>query len=238
LSDDAKLLQVNRLVAGYGKKEILRGVSLDVRCGEIVAVIGHNGAGKSTLLKAIFGVLPLQSGEVWLGGKRVLNVRPIALLKSGVAYVPQGNRVFGDLTVRDNLEIGGTSIVDRVCDSDAVERVLDLFPLLRHRLNQRAGTLSGGERQMLALANAFIISPRLLLIDEPSLGLATALVEEVLKQICQVSSARRTGVLIVEQKIRKVIKVASRVLVIRNGEVSFDGPTAGLDEAQLQLAYL
>jgi branched-chain amino acid transport system ATP-binding protein len=166
-----------------------------------------------------------------------LNVRPIALLKSGVAYVPQGNRVFGDLTVRDNLEIGGASIVDRICEADAVERVLNLFPPLRHRLNQRAGTLSGGERQMLALANAFIISPRLLLIDEPSLGLATALVEEALKQICHVSSARGTGVLIVEQKIRKVIKIASRVLVIRNGEVSFDGPTAGLDEAQLQPAY-
>lgn len=231
-------LKVESLVAGYGKKQVLNGVSLDVRAGEIVALVGHNGAGKSTLLKAVFGLIPIWEGELALDGKLLESPNPRELLGSGVAYVPQGNRVFTDLTVRENLEIGGTNITDGGQLHERIERVFALFPMLKARLRQRAGTLSGGERQMLALANALILSPRLLLLDEPSLGLAPPLVTQALRRIQQISRESGVAVLIVEQKVRQVLKVAERVCVLRNGHVCFSGSTQSLDESMLRQIYL
>lgn len=233
------LLKVNSLVTGYRKKQVLNGVSLDVACGEIVALIGHNGAGKSTLLKAVFGLLPVWQGHVVLDGEPVCVPSPRNLLGKGVAYVPHGNRVFTDLTVRENLEMGGVTLPNGARLNEGIERAFTLFPVLKSRLCQRAGTLSGGEKQMLALANALVLSPRLLLLDEPSLGLAPQLVAEALGRIQQISRDSGVAVLIVEQKVREVLKIAQRVYVLQNGLVSFSGTTDSLsDDAKLREVYL
>ncbi len=233
------LLRVDSLVTGYGKKQILNGVSLEVEPGEIVALIGHNGAGKSTLLKAVFGLLRVWSGQVFYDGRVLNGATPRDLLRSGMAYVPQGNRVFSDLTVRENLEMGGVTLPRKELLKAGIERALTLFPALRERLRQRAGTLSGGEKQMLALANALIVSPRMLLLDEPSLGLAPPMVTEALGRIQQISRDSNVSVLIVEQKVREVLKVAQRVCVLRMGRVSFAGPSEELkDDAKLREVYL
>jgi branched-chain amino acid transport system ATP-binding protein len=231
------LLKVRNLAAGYGKKQVLNGVSIDALPGEVVAIIGHNGAGKSTLLKAIFGVLPLWTGEVVIGGRRLSPPRPRDLLGSGVAYVPQGNRVFTDLTVSENLEVGAFLLSNRAGVNERLEHVFSLFPALKSRLRQRAGSLSGGEKQMLALANVLIISPRLLLLDEPSLGLAPSLVAGALNRIRQISRTSGMAVLIVEQKVREVLRVAHRVYVLRNGRISFSGSADKLDDVKLRGVY-
>jgi branched-chain amino acid transport system ATP-binding protein len=233
------LLKVDDLVAGYGKKQILNGVSLEVAPGEIVALIGHNGAGKSTLLKAVFGLLRVWGGKVCYDGTELKKQTPRELLRTGMAYVPQGNRVFTDLTVQENMEMGGVTLPRKELLKAGIERALTLFPVLRERLKQRAGTLSGGEKQMLALANALIVSPRMLLLDEPSLGLAPAMVTEALGRIQQISRDSKVSVLIVEQKVREVLKVAKRVCVLRMGRVSFAGPSEELkDDAKLREVYL
>lgn len=238
-TEQTSLLQVQDLIAGYGKKQVLNGVSLNVGLGEIVALIGHNGAGKSTLLKAIFGMIPIWQGQVSLNGMVKLKPTPREMLHSGVAYVPQGNRVFTDLTVKENLEMDGITLSNKELLKEGIERVFTLFPALKPRLKQRAGTLSGGEKQMLALANALILSPKLLLLDEPSLGLAPPLVSEALGRIQQINRDSGMTVLIVEQKVREVLKIAHRVYVLRTGRVSFTGPAEELkDDTKLREVYL
>ncbi|MGD0209181.1 MAG: ABC transporter ATP-binding protein [Verrucomicrobiota bacterium] len=223
----------------YGKKQIINDVSLKVEQGQIVALIGHNGAGKSTLLKAIFGMIPIWQGRVLLDGVVKPKPTPREMLHSGVAYVPQGNRVFTDLTVQENLEMGGITLSKKELLKEGIERVFTLFPALKPRLKQRAGTLSGGEKQMLALANALILSPKLLLLDEPSLGLAPPLVSEALGRIQQINRDSGVTVLIVEQKVREVLKIAHRVYVLRTGRVSFTGRAEELkDDAKLREVYL
>ena len=236
---DGCILNVIGLVTGYEKKQVVKGASLDVASSEVVALIGHNGAGKSTLLKAIFGLLPTWSGEILLDGEFVQSLHPQKLLRSGVAYVPQGNRVFTDLTVRENLEMGGVTLPSKALLDEGVERALSFFPPLKLRLSRRAGTLSGGEKQMLALGNALVLSPRLLLLDEPSLGLAPPLVSQALKRIKEISVNSGAAVLIVEQKVREILKIANRVYVLRNGRVSFSGSAVDLnDNAKLREVYL
>lgn len=233
------LLRIQALTAGYGKKQVLNCVSLEVASGEVVALIGHNGAGKSTLLKATFGLIPIWSGTIHLNGNTWPKPTPRELLCSGVAYVPQGNRVFTALTVRENLEVGGVTLPAKERLREGIERVFTLFPALKPRLKQTAGTLSGGEKQMLALASALVLSPRVLLLDEPSLGLAPPLVSEALNRIHDISAASGVTVLIVEQKVREVLRIARRVYVLRNGQVSFTGPAEDLkDDAKLREVYL
>lgn len=236
---ERRLLRVDSLVTGYGKKQVLNGLTLDIAPGEVVVLIGHNGAGKSTLLKAVFGLLPVWKGQVILDGVALHSPSPRELLRSGVAYVPQGNRVFTDLTVRENLEMGGVTLSNGALLKEGIERVFTLFPSLKARLRQHAGTLSGGEKQMLALANALVLSPRLLLLDEPSLGLAPPLVTEALGRIQQISRDSGVAVLMVEQKVREALKIAQRVYVLRNGLVSFSGPADFLsDDKKLREVYL
>jgi branched-chain amino acid transport system ATP-binding protein len=232
-------LDVANLVAGYGKKQIIDGVSLSVGGSKILALIGHNGAGKSTLLKAIFGLIPIWSGEVHFNGSLWPKPAPRALLRAGVAYVPQGNRVFTDLTVHENLEIGGVTLPNKQSLKDGIERVFTLFPMLRDRLKQRAETLSGGEKQMLSLANALVLSPKMLLLDEPSLGLAPPLASEALKRIRQINQDFGVTVLIVEQKVREVLKIADGAVVLRMGRVSFSGSARDLeDDTELRNVFL
>ena len=238
-SEPPHLLAVESLVTGYGKKQVINGVSLHVSSNEVVALIGHNGAGKSTLLKAVFGLLPIWKGEVVVNGVSSHSPTPRELLRAGVAYVPQGNRVFPDLTVRENLEMGGVTLYDRSEVNSGIENVLSFFPVLKTRLYQKAGTLSGGEKQMLAFANALVLSPQLLLLDEPSLGLAPPLVEKAFRHISQFSSGTNRSILIVEQKVREVLKIAQRVYVLRNGRVTFSGATNLLeDDAKLREVYI
>lgn len=233
------LLEVKNLVTGYGKREIVKGVCVDVASSEIVALIGHNGAGKTTVLKAIFGLIPMWSGELSVNGDSIRSPNPLKLLGRGVAYVPQGNRVFTELSVQENLEMGGVTLNSKAKLTEGIERAVDMFPALKPKLHQTAGTLSGGEKQMLALSNALVLSPRLLLLDEPSLGLAPRLVSEALMRIKEISTNSRTAVLIVEQKVREVLKIADRVSVLRNGRVSFSGPSTDLiDDTKLREVYL
>jgi branched-chain amino acid transport system ATP-binding protein len=233
------LLKVHGLVTGYGNKRVLNGASLEVGDGEIVALIGHNGAGKSTLLKAAFGMLPLWNGSIEIDGVKSDSPSPRSLLRAGVAYVPQGNRVFSDLSVGENLQLGGITLPRRGMLKAGMDRAFDLFPILKQRMRQRAGTLSGGEKQMLAVANVIVLSPRLLFLDEPSLGLSPHLVTIALKRIQQISRDEGAAVLIVEQKVRQVLEIARRVYVLRNGQVSFTGWANELsDDAALRQVYL
>jgi branched-chain amino acid transport system ATP-binding protein len=238
MSESRKFLSVETLITGYGKKQVLHGISLEVDSGEIVAIIGHNGAGKSTLLHALFGLLPIWRGSVHIEGKHVERLAPRELLRAGVALVPQGNNVFRNLTVGENLNVAGSIFAESSKLDAAVDRVLSLFPALRRRLRQRAGTLSGGEKQMLALGNALLLSPRLLFLDEPSVGLSPSLASEVLGYIQHISRDSGVAVLIVEQKVREVLKIAQRAYVLRNGLVSFAGSAESLNDAKLREVFI
>ena len=239
MSGRDRILSVSELVVGYEKKPVLKGVSIEVDRGEIVAVVGHNGAGKSTLLKSVFGVLPAWSGEVVIEGVPRQQFRPASLLKLGVAYVPQGSRVFGDLTVRENLQVAAAVLPDNEHTKEDFDSICVLFPLLAQRFQQRAGTLSGGEKQMLGLAGALITRPRLLLLDEPSLGLGPKLAEQALATVHAIRSSRQTSILIVEQKVRDVLKISDRAYVFRNGTISYSGPSDDLaNDAKLRSVFL
>ena len=233
------ILTFDRVVAGYGNRQVLNGVSIEVGEEEIVALIGHNGAGKSTLLKCAFGLVRPHGGKVVVLGNCLGNSRPASMLKKGVAYVPQGNRVFGDLSVLENLRIAATVHSQPHRLSEDLEVVFRQFPILRERSEGRASTLSGGEKQMLAFASALILKPRLLLIDEPSLGLGPKLVRSVLDQITEIRRNWGTTVLIVEQKVKEVLRIADRVYVLRGGSVAFSGPVSDLEnEETLRSVYL
>ncbi len=239
MPDETPHIAFHNVCTGYGRKQVLDRVTLDVGASELVALIGHNGSGKSTLLKAAFGLLPVWNGDIVLSGLSCAPTTPRDMLRHGVAYVPQGNRVFGELTVHENLELGGLTLPSKGQVKDAIEDVLLLFPALRQRLKVRASSLSGGEKQMLALANAFVLSPRLLLLDEPSLGLAPPLVREALNRIKSINQSAGVSVLVVEQKVREVIRIAERVHVLRHGRVAFTGPADSLrDDATLRKVYL
>jgi branched-chain amino acid transport system ATP-binding protein len=211
------------LFVGYGGKPVLHGIDMELRAGEVLCLIGHNGAGKSTLLKAVFGLLPVWERQVVFDGKPLNSSKPRDLLRAGLAYIPQGNRVFTDLTVRENLEVGGVTLSDKQKRNEGIDRALSMFPVLKERLRQRAGTLSGGEKQMLALANALVLSPRLLLLDEPSLGLSPSLVTEAFGRIQQLNHDNGVTILIVEQKVREVLKICHRVCCLKLGKVTYIG---------------
>ncbi|AUV84068.1 ABC transporter ATP-binding protein [Salinigranum rubrum] len=217
--DDA-LLSVRGVETGYGDLQVLRGVDLDVRAEEIVLVFGPNGAGKSTLMRAIYRLLPLWAGTVTVGGTDVSAVETDDLVDYGVGYVPQTENVFPNLTVSENLDIGGAAV------SGSKRRraeLYDLFPRLEERLEQRASTLSGGERQMLAMARALMADPDVLLVDEPSAGLAPQLVDRAFDHVQRVRE-EGTAVLMVEQNVRAALGVADRGYVLDMGENRFEGP--------------
>lgn len=215
-------LALDGIETGYGKKQVLFGVSLEASRGEIVALVGPNGAGKSTVLKAICGVLSPWHGRVRFQGRFVRFASPADAVKAGIGFSPQGNRVFPELTVRENLEMGGYGLKRR----DVVRRMeelLELFPDLSDRARTQAGKLSGGEQQMLALARALMTEPKLMLLDEPSLGLAPQLIRRAFEMISEIRKDRVTTMLIVEQKVREVLLISDRVYALKLGKVSFEG---------------
>jgi len=227
------LFGTRNLVAGYGKKTVVRGVDLEVGPGEIVTVLGHNGAGKTTLLRAVFGLNRVRDGQVMFAGRDITGRTPSANIADGIALVPQGHGIFRSLSVVQNLELGGFSITDRRVMAERMARAFALFPILAERRSQIGGTLSGGEQQMLAIGMALMSAPRFLILDEPSIGLAPLLVERVMEAIREINRGG-TAILLVEQNLKHGLAVASRAVVLNRGLKVFDGDPAELaDESRL-----
>ena len=217
------LLNVTGAEVSYSGKTVVKGVSLGVNAGEIVGLIGHNGAGKTTLLKAIVGVLPLDRGEVVFRGEKVNGRKPFVRIREGLVYVPQGGTVFTELTVAENLEMGGCTLSDPSRLEENCSRVYGLFPALKERRNGKAGVLSGGERQMLAIGMGLAAGPRLLMLDEPSGGLAPLLVQRLFEVIRSIRDLYRTSILVVEQNVARVLDCADRIYGMQNGLIVFEG---------------
>ena len=229
-------LEVDGLSVRYGTQEAVRGISFEVGPGEVVALLGANGAGKTTTLRAVSGLLRPSGGQVRLDGRRLDRLPAHEVVGAGVAHVPEGRRVFARMTVEENLELGGYT--DRRGMRTALDGVLALLPVLAERRSQPAGTLSGGEQQLLALGRALMSSPRVLLLDEPSTGLAPQAVEAVLAVVAG-RAAEGTAVLLVEQDAGVALSLASRAYVLETGRVVAQGPSAALrDDPAVRAAYL
>ena len=229
LSMNNILLQLNNIEAGYGKKQILFGLSMEVYKKEIIAIIGPNGAGKSTLLKTVFGLLSTKQGKIIYKSCDIKNRKPSFNVADGINFVPQGNRVFDELTVLENLEIGGYQLNGNNFKARC-EEIFNLFPLLKEHQNQNAASLSGGEKQILALGRALINKPQLLLLDEPSLGLSPKLVNLLMKKIKEINQKLNISILIVEQKVHEVLSICDRVYLLKLGRVAFHGSSRELTE--------
>ena len=232
------VLRADHLTAGYGKMIILHGVTLEVRHGEIVAVIGPNGAGKSTAFKSIVGFLRPTSGRVRFDGQDITGLRPDQVLHRGLAYVPQGRIVFPQMTVLENLEMGAYIERDAARIREALDRVYALFPILAQRRTQKAGTMSGGEQQMVAIARALMTTPKLILLDEPSLGLAPKFVSLIFEKLGEMRHAGFT-LMIVEQNAAKALAVTDRAYVLELGRNRFEGAgRALLEDPEVKRLYL
>jgi ABC-type branched-subunit amino acid transport system ATPase component len=223
VSSDAPLLLAEHLTAGYGRIDILHDVGLAVRPGEIVSVIGPNGAGKSTTFKTIVGFLRPRTGRVVFDGEDITGLRTDLVLRRGLAYVPQGRIVFPQMTVRENLEMGGFIERDRARLAAALERVFTLFPVLHERRRQKAGTMSGGEQQMVAMGRALMTEPKLILLDEPSLGLAPKFVTLIFDKLIEMKTTGYT-LMLVEQNATRALAIADRGYVLELGRNRFEGP--------------
>lgn len=232
------LLEIEKVHTFYGEIHALKGVSLIVDQGEIVSLIGANGAGKSTLLKTTSGLLRPRSGSIRLNGEDLTQYPPHKIVAKGVVQVPEGRRVFGRLTIAENLEMGAFAISDQKLVKNNLERVFKLFPRLKERCKQVAGTLSGGEQQMLATGRALMANPRILLMDEPSMGLAPVLVESIFEIIRQLYT-EGTTVLLVEQNARMALQIAGRGYVLQSGSVIMTGTAENLRQnKRIREAYL
>ena len=230
------MLAVRELAAGYGPIRALHGVTLDVAAGDVVAVIGPNGAGKSTLLNTVVGVLRPRGGRVIFDGCDVTGQPPERLVSRGLCLVPERRQVFAELPVQDNLALGAYS--RRGATAADLERIYALFPVLRERARQLAGTLSGGQQQMLAIGRGLMSRPKLLMLDEPSLGLAPLVVRDIMATVAGLRGAGTT-VLLVEQNARAALEIADRAYVLEGGRVALEGPAkALLSDEQVQRAYL
>ena len=232
------LLHVDKLNVFYGGVQALRDVSFTVGSGEIVSLIGANGAGKSTTLRAISGVVRPASGSIVHNGKPIAGLAPHRIVRLGISHVPEGRGVFADMTVRENLEMGAYTRESRTEVEESFGRVFALFPRLSERASQIAGTLSGGEQQMLAIGRAVVQRPDLLLLDEPSMGLSPVLVDEIFRMIAEINRAGAT-ILLVEQNASMALSVASRAYVLETGEIVLSGEATGLREnPKVREAYL
>ena len=231
------LLQLRGLRGGYGRAEVLRGIDLEVQHGEIVALLGSNGAGKSTLNNIVSGVVPASAGTVFFDGQDITNRHYREVVKAGLIQVPEGRKVFPNLSVLENLELGSFTRA-RARRASNLERVFAIFPRLKERLRQKAGTMSGGEQQMLAIGRGLMAEPRLLILDEPSLGLSPLLVEEMFTLIKRLHG-EGLAVLLVEQNVGQSLDIAQRAYVMENGGMRFNGtPAELLASDEIRRAYL
>jgi branched-chain amino acid transport system ATP-binding protein len=232
------VLELRDLDVSYGHVQALRGLSLSVGEGEIVAILGNNGAGKTTTLSSVSGVARASSGSIHAFGEDITKASPWDIVARGVVHVPEGRRIFSRLTVRENLQLGGYLVKDQSVVQQRMDEVFELLPRLGERSNQQGGTLSGGEQQMLAVGRAMVSGPRLLMLDEPSMGLAPLVVAQIMDLI-QSINARGTAVLLVEQNARAALRIADRAYVIDSGRVTLEGPAAELaGDARVVDAYL
>ncbi|MBK6693509.1 MAG: ABC transporter ATP-binding protein [Myxococcales bacterium] len=238
LADGVPLLQLEDVRVHYGGVKAIKGVSMTVAAGEIVALIGANGAGKTTTLKSIVRLLPLAGGAIRFAGRDLAAVATEDTVELGVSLVPEGRAIFPNLTVKENLELGAYLHKDKVAMAESMADIAELFPRIKERLTQEAGTLSGGEQQMLAIGRALMARPTLLLLDEPSLGIAPKLAGQIFDAIRAIAAAGVT-VLLVEQNTRMALAVSQRAYVLRTGEVAMSGASADLAKnAEIQAAYL
>ena len=233
------ILAVDDLQVNYGAVSAVKGVTLTVGPGEVVALLGANGAGKSTTLRTISGLIRPTSGAIRFAGERIDRLPPSRIVRIGIAHCPEGRRVFGSLTVAENMRLGAVTRSDQGLVAEDRERMFDLFPILRDRMHQSAGTLSGGEQQMLALARALMARPKLLLLDEPSLGIAPIVVQSIFRTLAELKTMG-VAILLVEQSISLALGLADRAYVLRTGEVSLAGSAAALkaDYERVAAAYL
>jgi branched-chain amino acid transport system ATP-binding protein len=232
------MLEVHDLHVAYGAAPALRNVSLDVRDGEMLAVVGPNGAGKTTLINTLAGLLRAERGRIVLDGQDITEWPPHRFCAAGVALVPEGRRLFTGMSVLENLELGSYLPAAKAHRSESLAAALTLFPALRERLQSPAGELSGGQQQMVAIARALMARPRLLLLDEPSLGLAPRLVDDMFAAICRIN-AEGTAVLLVEQNVAMAMQVCTRAYVLEEGRIVAEGePQALLARPEIQRAYL
>ena len=216
------ILNIKNLHSGYNGLEILKGIDLEIKEKEIVALIGPNGAGKSTVIKSVFGFAKVNSGEIKFNRKNILGLKPHELLSHGVCYINQGRIIFGNLTIKENLEIGAFLVKERSKIKEKLEKVYEKFPILREREHTLAYTLSGGQRQMLALGRALMQSPKLLMMDEPSLGLSPILRKELF-QIIKDLKKEGISILLVEQNAKKAIEIADRTYLLEDGKIVLEG---------------
>ncbi len=231
------MLELRELHAGYGQMKVLHGVSLHVGEGEIVALLGSNGAGKSTLNNNISGIFRPTAGEILFDGADIAGLPPQAVVELGIVQVPEGRRIFPNLNVRENLELGSYRRA-RSRRGANLDHVLTVFPRLGERIDQIAGTLSGGEQQMLAIGRAMMAEPRLLILDEPSLGLSPLMVEEMFELICRLNR-EGLAIFLVEQNVVQSLEIADRAYVMENGLVTLDGPASALlADPELKKSYL
>lgn len=232
------MLQVKNLCVSYGAIKALKGISFDVENGEIISLIGSNGAGKTTTLHSISNIIKKQSGSVFFEGEDISDMSADKIVARNLIQVPEGRRVFANLTVRENLELGAYLRKDKAEIARDMEKVFSLFPRLKERVRQAAGTLSGGEQQMLAMGRAIMSKPRLLLLDEPSMGLAPILVDEIFEIIKRINSDGTT-ILLVEQNAYKALYIADRAYVLETGEIKKSGLAADLiKDESVKAAYL
>jgi branched-chain amino acid transport system ATP-binding protein len=222
------MLKVENLQVNYGGIQALQGISLEVADGKIITLLGAHGAGKSTTLRTIMGIVKAKAGSILFNGEQMLGLSPDIIVKKGIAMVPEGRRVFSNLTVTDNLALGAYTRSDKAAIAADIEDVYQLFPRLKEREKQLAGTLSGGEQQMLALGRAMMLQPKLLMIDEPSLGLAPVLSQGVLSKLKEINENRHQTILLIEQNARAALSIADYAYILATGQITIEGPAAEL----------
>lgn len=233
------MIKINNIDVGYGDVQVLYDVSFDIKEGELVAVIGANGAGKTTLLRAISGVLKLTNGTIEFEDQEISNRPPDKIVAKGIVHIPEGRLLFPNMTVNENLMMGAYLTRSSEIKNERMQSVFEMFPKMKERKTQLAGTLSGGEQQMLAIGRGLMTGPRLLMLDEPSLGLAPLLVQQVIDLAQQINRDFGVTVLLVEQNVRKSCEISNRVFVLENGRVVMSGPGCEmLENDHVREAYL
>ncbi len=233
------MLKVKSINSFYGDVQILYDVSLEINRGEIVTILGSNGAGKTSLIKSICNMLPIRSGEIWYEDQRLDKIPAYKLVDLGISLVPEGRRLFPDMTIYDNLYLGAYALKDKNQVQENLEWVMELFPRLRERSKQLAGTLSGGEQQMCAIARGLMIRPRMIIFDEPSLGLAPIIVDQIFETLTHIAKESQSTILLIEQNAQTALEISDRGYVLENGHLVLSGSSQELlASAEIQKAYL
>jgi len=228
-----KALEVKGLKSGYGNKQVLNGVDLHVRKKEVVLLVGHNGAGKTTLLSTVYGLIAARGGEVLLFGEPVQNLKTEQIVRKGMALTPQGHGIFPRLTVADNLDLASYSVHDKHWIEKRKKDIYEMFPILHERRTQRAGTMSGGQQQMLAIGMSLMSNPKMLMLDEPSIGLAPVIVENLMNSIREIVERFGISVLLVEQNVTQGLRIADRVYAMKMGEIVGEEDAKSVDKDKL-----